>query len=68
MKYEEKIKRLEEIISLMEKGQLSLEDSIEFYEEGIKIHNELVKTLEKAEGKIRVISESGEVNFEGARE
>lgn len=68
MKYEEKIKRLEEIISLMEKGQLSLEDSMEFYEEGIKIHNELVKTLEMAEGKIRVISENGEVNFEGARE
>lgn len=41
--FEIMIKKLEDIVEVMNKGQLNLEDSIKNYEEGIKLCNKLLK-------------------------
>ena len=48
------IEDLEKIVQELEKGELTLEDSVNKFEEGIKISKECNKTLEEAEKKIRL--------------
>lgn len=62
--YEEQIGKLEKIVEKMDNGEISLMDSMKDYEEGIKLCNKLYKTLNEAEGKIKIISEDTEVEFE----
>lgn len=51
--FEEAIKRLEEIVSSLETGQLSLDESLKKFEEGIKLsrlcNKKLVETQQKVE-------------------
>ena len=50
--------QLEEIINKMESGELSLEDSLKYFEEGVKIHRQCHTALTDAEQRISVLSES----------
>ena len=52
MTYEQAIKRLEEIVSLLENGEVSLDDSIKLYEESAKLSAFCNDLLNKAELKI----------------
>lgn len=61
--YEELIKRLEEIVDNMENKDLTLDETMKNYEEGINIYNKLYKILNETEGKIKVIMEGKEENF-----
>lgn len=61
--YENMMAQLEGIVSNMENGELSLDDSIKKYEEGIKICNKLYKILNEAEGKIKVLNNNLETDF-----
>lgn len=61
--YEVKMVRLEEIVALMESSELSLDEALEKYEEGIKLYKELYKSLQEAEGKIKLLTEDGEIDF-----
>lgn len=61
--YEELVTKLEDIIERMENGELTLDDSIKAYEEGIKTCNSLYKILNDAEGKIKVLNEGLEIDF-----
>ncbi|ADQ46530.1 exodeoxyribonuclease VII, small subunit [Caldicellulosiruptor kronotskyensis 2002] len=50
IKFEDAMKRLEEIVKSLEDGNLSLEEAIELYEEGIrltKICNDILRSVEK---------------------
>ena len=49
---------LEEIINKMESGELSLEDSLKYFEEGVKIHRQCHTALTDAEQRISVLSEN----------
>ena len=49
---------LEEIITKMESGELSLEDSLKYFEEGVKIHRQCHTALTDAEQRISVLSEN----------
>lgn len=62
--YESMIIKLEEIVGIMDSKELSLEDSMKRYEEGIKLCNKLYRTLSEAEGKIKILTEEGEKDFE----
>lgn len=66
--FEEQMEQLEEIVEELEKGELSLEDSVSKFEQGIKISKECNKTLEEAEKKITIlVNQEGEMkeeNFE----
>ena len=53
MDFEKKLGRLEEIVQKMEKGELSLEDSLKFFEEGVKLSRECQTQLSKAETQVK---------------
>lgn len=60
MDYEETIKKLEEIVAQLEKGNLSLENSLKLYEEGTLLSKRCRKMLSDAKLKITNINEVAE--------
>lgn len=58
MKFEDKIKRIEEISEQLENENLTLDEMLKYYEEGIKLTKDAKKYLESAELKIKKISGS----------
>ncbi|QGU95155.1 exodeoxyribonuclease VII small subunit [Clostridium bovifaecis] len=61
--YEDLVVKLEEIIRQMESDEISLENSMKSYEEGINLCNKIYKMLNEAEGRVKILTESGEKNF-----
>ena len=59
MKYEEAIKKLNEIMEKLESGDIPLDKTFEFFEEGKKLLNFCKKQLSEAEGKLLKITKSG---------
>ena len=55
---------LENIISKMESGELSLEDSLKNFEEGVKIHRKCHTALIDAEQRIKILTEQDNYNEE----
>lgn len=71
--FEEKMKKLEEIATELEKGDLDLDNSVAKFEEGMKLSKECSEMLEKAEKKITMLikGENGELaeeNFNAVEE
>lgn len=66
--YGDMLGNLHEIIDTLETDELSLEESMKKYEEGVKLVNKLYKTLNGLEGKITKIKENVEVELEGKNE
>ena len=54
--FEENMSRLEEIVSLLERGDATLGDSMELFEEGTKLVNSCRKELDTAEQKVVKLS------------
>ena len=55
--FETALSRLEQIVGALEKGDLSLEDSLKLYEEGIGRARFCQERLQEAESKIEVLSQ-----------
>ncbi|MDI9480231.1 MAG: exodeoxyribonuclease VII small subunit [Syntrophomonadaceae bacterium] len=53
MKFEEALKRLEEIVSQLEDGELELDEAIRLFEEGVKLSLYCQKELKAADGKVQ---------------
>ena len=53
--FEELIAKLEEITNKLEKEQLSLDDSVKLFEEGMQISKECNSKLEDAEKRITIL-------------
>jgi exodeoxyribonuclease VII small subunit len=66
--YEDTLARLEDILTILEEKELNLDESMKAYEDGVKLINKLYKTLDTLEGKLVVVKESKEVEFEGEDE
>ncbi|HOO11954.1 MAG TPA: exodeoxyribonuclease VII small subunit [Bacillota bacterium] len=60
LSFEKAMERMEEIIALLEDGDLDLDKSLEVFEEGIRLYRHLSRKLKEAEGKIKVIMEEQE--------
>ena len=58
--FEAAMKRLETIVEELESGELSLEDSIARYEEGVKLSRALTSKLDEAEKRIERLVEGDE--------
>ena len=54
--FEKSIKELEEIVSLLEKGDLSLDDSLKQFEKGISLARTCQEKLSQAEQKITTLA------------
>ncbi len=62
MTFEASLEKLESIVSTMESGDISLEESLKAFEEGIKLTRHAQKSLTEAEQKVEVLLESsGEI-------
>ena len=62
--YEEGLKRLSEIVEKLEDRELSLEENIKLYEEGMKLHKRLSSILKEQEGKMTLIKDNKEEDFQ----
>ncbi len=58
IKFEEGLKRLEEIVARLESGEASLEEAISLYEEGIKLARALKGKLEEIEMRVEKLMET----------
>ncbi len=56
--FEGSLKKLEDVVQSLESGELSLDDSIKRFEEGIKLYKGCKDLLSEAEKKISVLNDS----------
>jgi exodeoxyribonuclease VII small subunit len=56
MDFEKKLKRLEEIVQNMEKGDMSLDVSLKLFEEGVQLSRECQSQLTAAEGRVKILT------------
>jgi exodeoxyribonuclease VII small subunit len=63
IKFEDALKRLEEIVDTLESGELPLEKSLKIFEEGVRLSRLCNKMLDKAEKKVEILmrDEKGEI-------
>ena len=59
VKFEDTLKGLEDIVEQLEKGDLSLDEALSKYENGIKLYKQCVSMLEDAEKKIKILVKDG---------
>ena len=66
IKFEDALKRLEEIVDELEGGSQSLDEALKKYEEGIKLSKLCAKQLEAAKKKVEILmkSEDGSVDIQ----
>ena len=57
--FEEQLTALETVVERLERGELTLDESVRLFEEGVKLSEACKKELEAAEGKIQVLVERG---------
>lgn len=57
MKFEDALTQLEEIIKELEKGELSLDETLQIFEEGIRMSTICSKQLKEAELKVEKCSQ-----------
>ena len=67
LKFEDGLKKLEELVTHLDDGNLSLEDSISYYEIGIKLKNHCEELLKTAELKILKVSDKEKLVTEELR-
>ena len=55
---EKNLLELEQIVRELEKGQISLDESLDKYEKGIKLYQDCKKVLDQAQKRVQILSES----------
>jgi exodeoxyribonuclease VII small subunit len=53
--FEEHLTQLETVVERLERGDLSLDESVRLFEEGMKLSTACKQELEQAEGRIQVL-------------
>ena len=64
IKFEESLKRLEKIVDDLEKGDLSLDEALKKYQEGIELSRQCALRLEGAKRKIDLLMKNKKGDFE----
>jgi exodeoxyribonuclease VII small subunit len=62
-KFEQALRRLEEISQILESGTKSLDESIELFEESHELARFCKEKLEKAENKVQILTKQGDTFF-----
>ncbi len=57
MSFEKSLDRINEIVAILEKGEVSLESSLELYKEAVALSADCKKELEQAKLQIKMIGE-----------
>ncbi len=53
--FEESLRKLEQIVDQLEAGDLSLEKSLDLFEQGVRLSRECQKRLDDAERKVEIL-------------
>ncbi len=56
--FEEQLTQLETVVKRLELGDLTLEESVQLFEQGMQLSNSCKEQLERAEGRIQVLVET----------
>jgi len=64
LSFEQALKRLEEIVETLESGNISLEEALKIYQEGVVLRKLCSDILEEAEGKVMAIMSKEEGSME----
>jgi exodeoxyribonuclease VII small subunit len=63
--FEDSLRQLEEIVHKMEQGQLSLEESLGAFEQGIKLTRQCQTILKQAEQRVsKLMTKEGDIQLE----
>ena len=69
--FETSMRELEEVVGKLENGDITLDDSLKLFEQGIKLAKACQKKLDEAEKKVKILTADSngdfvEEDFEGA--
>lgn len=64
IKFEEALKKLEKIVEELERGELSLDEALKKYQEGIELSRACAERLESAKKKVELLSKNKKGEFE----
>ncbi|MBR1442140.1 MAG: exodeoxyribonuclease VII small subunit [Firmicutes bacterium] len=62
--FEQSLERLEEIVENMEKNEMSLDESVKLYKEGIELYTRCAENLGKLEQEVIMLKKTAEGDFE----
>lgn len=65
LNYEQGMQELEQLVSSLETGEMTLEDSFKAYERAMELKNALEKLLDAGDERIRILTQSGEEEMDG---
>ncbi len=57
-KFEDSLAELETIVQKLEQGEVDLDESLKFFEQGVELYNFCKKELEQASKKIEILAKS----------
>ena len=57
MDFEKSLENLDQVVAQLESGELSLEESLKLFEQGIKLTRQCQQALQKAEEKITILTQ-----------
>jgi exodeoxyribonuclease VII small subunit len=55
MKFEDGLHRLEEIVSIMDEGKVSLDEALNLFKDGLLLTKELSRQLDEIEQKVEIL-------------
>lgn len=61
--FEQSLKELERLVESLEAGNLSLEDSLQAFENGVRITRDCQEALRTAEQKVSILMQDSQGNF-----
>ena len=61
--FEQSLRQLEEIVRQMEQGELTLEDSLKAFEDGVKLTRNCQNALQRAEQKVNMLVKNSDGEF-----
>jgi exodeoxyribonuclease VII small subunit len=62
--FEEQISKLEETVRLLERGDVSLDESLALFEQGVKLAKSCREQLDNAEKKVKILVNGEKEDFE----
>lgn len=65
--FEDRLRRLQEIVAALENDDLPLEDSVRLYKEGLALSRACREQVEKARNEVRLLTEEGLEPFDETR-
>ena len=63
--FEKSLAELEKIVAQLEQGELSLDEAMQAFEQGVKLTRSCQQTLDAAEQKVRILLDESQSQDEG---